>query len=85
MTRDQFLTQNLSYTISRDVNVLNIEEFKLPQQDLFEKDSYDISVKQVDKINLHKDVINVSEGIYCLAESIYIKDNSQIKMLILKS
>ena len=52
----------------------NIKEFKSSHQDTLGDVVYDISVEQVNKINIDQDAKNVSEGIYCLPESIYIKD-----------
>ena len=52
----------------------NIQEFKSSQRDTLEHVTWDIQVKQVDKIILDQDIKNVSEGISCLPENIYIKD-----------
>lgn len=52
----------------------NIQEFKSSHQDSLGGAVYDISVKQVDEINIDKEVINVSEGVYCVPEGIYITD-----------
>ncbi|RKE98832.1 hypothetical protein [Ichthyenterobacterium magnum] len=52
----------------------NISEFKSSQQDSLNNVTWDICVKQVGEINLDRDAKNVSEGIYCLHESIYIID-----------
>lgn len=52
----------------------NIKEFKSSHKDFVVDVNSDISVKEVDKINLDEEAINVSEGIYCLPDSIYIND-----------
>ena len=52
----------------------NIKEFKSSQRNNVSPVDWDIQIKQVVNINLEYSAKNVSEGIYCLAESIFIKD-----------
>ena len=61
-------------SINKDWLEQNKQEFKSSQKDTLGDVVYDISVKEVDKINLDEEAINVSEGIYCLLDSIYIND-----------
>jgi hypothetical protein len=58
----------------------NIKEFKSSQKDFTEEVVFDLLVKESDKIILDEGAKNVSEGIYCLPESIYIKDKHSHKM-----
>ena len=52
----------------------NIQEFRSSYKESLGGAVYDISIAQVKKISIDKNAVNVSEAIYCLSNSIYIKD-----------
>ena len=57
----------------------NIQEFRSSYKESLGDDVYDISIAQVEKINIDKSTVNVSEGIYCVSESVYITDKFSSK------
>ena len=59
----------------------NIKEFKSSQKDTLGNMTYDLSVEQVESITTAQTAKNVSEGIYCLPECLYIQDKYSNKKI----